>query len=136
MLRTHVVSGDRLFSEIDLAPPQDLILLHLQEYGPLRQSDIVGFLQRDRSTVSSTLKAMERAGLVRRTPVPADRRVREVSLTEAGRSLCPAIRRLWAELEEMAFSHLTPDGRALLVDTLDASREALVTAMGKRAQAD
>ena len=73
LVRAHVLLGTRMFAEIGLAPPQELILLRLEERGTVPQAEIVDFLQRDRSTISSTLQSMEKMGLIRRTPSPANR---------------------------------------------------------------
>jgi DNA-binding MarR family transcriptional regulator len=132
LVRAHARLGTSLLAEIGLAPPQELILLRLDEYGTLPQSDIVRFLNRDRSTVSSTLQAMERAGLIVRTPSPDDRRALDATITEAGHALCPAIRDAWAELELMSFGHLSVEVRATLIEALSASRDALVASALKR----
>lgn len=129
LVRAHRVAGDKLFGRIGLAPPQDLILLHLEECGGAPQSDIVAFLQRDRSTVSTTLAAMERAGLISRVPSTTDRRALHVSLTAAGRALCPAAKEVWAELDRAAFSGLSPRERDRLVDAMDTARRSLTSAM-------
>nr|WP_083467069.1 MarR family transcriptional regulator [Kibdelosporangium sp. MJ126-NF4]CEL20601.1 Transcriptional regulator, MarR family [Kibdelosporangium sp. MJ126-NF4]CTQ89512.1 Transcriptional regulator, MarR family [Kibdelosporangium sp. MJ126-NF4] len=126
LVRAHHRLGTSLLAEIGLAPPQELILLRLEEYGTLPQSDIVRFLNRDRSTVSTTLQAMERAGLIVRTPSPTDRRALDATITKAGHALCPAIRDAWARLEEMSFGHLSATARTALVRAMSASRDALV----------
>lgn len=129
LVRAHVLLGTRMFAEIGLAPPQELILLHLEEHGTVPQTEIVGMLQRDRSTVSSTLRSMEKAGLIHRTPAPDNRRALRISVTEAGLALCPAVREVWAQLESLAFGHLGPTTRAEVVRAMDASRAALVAAL-------
>lgn len=128
LVRTHRMAGDKLFGRIGLTPPQDLILLHLEERGGAPQSDIVAFLQRDRSTVSTTLAAMERAGLVVRAPSATDRRALHVSLTAAGRDLCPAAKEVWAELDSAASAGLSPHDRDRLIDAMDTARRSLVAA--------
>jgi DNA-binding MarR family transcriptional regulator len=132
LVRAHARLGASLLAEIGLAPPQELVLLRLDEYGTLPQSDIVRFLNRDRSTVSSTLQAMERAGLIVRTPSPGDGRALDTSITQAGLALCPAIRQVWAELELMSFGHLNAEVRTTLIEALSASRDALVASALER----
>lgn len=132
LLRAHAQLGTALLARIGVPPPQELILLRLEEYGTLPQSDIVRYLYRDRSTTSATLQTMERAGLISRTPSPTDRRALDVTITDAGLALCPAVRQAWTQLEDTAFSHLSVDGRARLVDAMNTSREALVKAMEDR----
>lgn len=132
LLRAHAQLGTALLARIGVPPPQELILLRLEEYGPLPQSDIVRYLYRDRSTTSATLQAMERAGLISRTPSPTDRRALDVTITDAGLALCPAVREAWARLEDTAFSHLSVGDRARLADAMNTSRDALVKAMEDR----
>ena len=134
LLRAHAQLGTALLARIGVSPPQELILLRLEEYGTLPQNDIVRYLYRDRSTTSATLQTMERAGLISRTPSPTDRRALDVTITDAGRALCPAVRDAWTQLENTAFSHLSTDGRASLIDAMDTSRDALAASLEDRAQ--
>ncbi|MDQ3406280.1 MAG: MarR family transcriptional regulator [Actinomycetota bacterium] len=134
LIRAHAQFGTTLLAEIGLAPPQELILLRLDEHGTLPQSEIVRFLNRDRSTVSTTLRTMERTGLITRGASARDRRALDVSLTDAGRALCPAVRAAWADLEEAAFAHLPADVRAMLVRAMGSARDALVASTRERAQ--
>lgn len=135
LLRAHAQLGTALLAGIGVPPPQELILLRLEEHGTLPQGDLVRYLYRDRSTTSATLQTMERAGLITRSPSPSDRRALDVTITDAGRALCPAVRDAWAELEETAFSHLSSDGRAALVAAMDASQQALAATLEKRSLA-
>ncbi len=129
LLRAHGQFGTALLAQIGVPPPQELILLRLDDLGTLPQGDIVRYLYRDRSTISSTLQSMERAGLITRTPSAGDRRALDVSITDAGRALCPAVREAWAELEDAGFSHLSADSRAHLVEAMNSARDALVAAL-------
>ena len=133
LLRAHAQLGTALLANIGVPPPQELILLRLEKYGTLPQSDIVRYLYRDRSTTSATLQTMERARLISRTPSPTDRRALDVTITDAGLALCPAVREAWAQLENTAFSHLSADDRARLVDAMNTSRDALAASLGDRA---
>jgi DNA-binding MarR family transcriptional regulator len=132
LLRAHAQLGTALLARIGVPPPQELVLLRLEELGTLSQGDLVRYLNRDRSTTSATLQAMERAGLITRSPSRSDRRALDVSITDAGRALCPAVRDAWAELEETAFSHLSSDGRAALIAAMDASQQALAVTLEER----
>ena len=107
LVRAHATIATAMLKQIDLVAPQELVLLFLQEHGRTPQSEIVYFLGRDRSTVTNTLQAMERAGLITRTPSQTDKRSMVVSLTSKGRRLCPRIREIWSELERMTFGGLT-----------------------------
>ena len=52
---------------------------------PLRATDIAELFGLAPRTVTESLDALERAGLLRREADPADRRVKRISITEEGR---------------------------------------------------
>lgn len=118
VVRAHAALATAMLQQIDLVAPQELVLLFLQEHGRTPQSEIVHFLGRDRSTVTNTLQAMERAGLITRTPSRTDKRVMMVALSAKGRRLCPRIREIWSELERRTFGGLTDRQRADLAGML------------------
>ena len=118
VVRAHAALATAMLQQIDLVAPQELVLLFLQEHGRTPQSEIVHFLGRDRSTVTNTLQAMERAGLITRTPSRTDKRVMVVALSAKGRRLCPRIREIWSELERRTFGGLTDRQRADLAGML------------------
>ncbi|MET7393777.1 MarR family transcriptional regulator [Dactylosporangium sp. NPDC005572] len=130
LVRAHAAIATAMLQQIGLVAPQELVLLFLQEHGHTPQSEIVYFLGRDRSTVTNTLQAMERAGLITRTPSPSDKRSMVVSLTGKGRRLCPRIREIWSELERMAFGGLTTRQRAGLTQLFTDVRKGLPPAGG------
>lgn len=130
VVRAHAALATAMLQRIDLVAPQELVLLFLQEKGRTAQSDIVHFLGRDRSTVTNTLQAMERADLITRTPSRVDRRTMVVALTGKGRRLCPRIREIWTELERLTFGGLTEQQRADLARALADIRRTLAAAAG------
>ena len=52
-------------------------------------------LAMDRTTLTAALKPLERRGLVKVSPDPADRRSRRLSLTRKGRSLLASATPIW-----------------------------------------
>ena len=60
------------------------MLVLLDEHGPVRAADIVGFLGLDKSTVSRQLSALSDLGLAERLPDPSDRRASLVQVTAEG----------------------------------------------------
>lgn len=125
VVRAHAAVATAMLQRVGLVAPQELVLLFLEENERTPQSEIVYFLGRDRSTVTNTLQAMERAGLIARTPSATDKRSMVVSLTTKGRRLCPGIREIWSELERMAFGGLTPRQRADLAQMFTDVRQGL-----------
>jgi DNA-binding MarR family transcriptional regulator len=124
-IRAHATAGAEMLAAIGLVPPQELILMRLAERGDLPQSDLVYFLNRDRSTVTNTLQAMERAGLIERRPSTSDRRAIDVDLTDKGRKLVPQAQAIWLELERQTTSLLAEADREPLLRGLAAIRESL-----------
>jgi DNA-binding MarR family transcriptional regulator len=60
------------------------VLQALERRGPLRQTALAEELGHAPRSVTQSIEALERAGLVERTPVPGDRRSKLVTLTPAG----------------------------------------------------
>jgi DNA-binding MarR family transcriptional regulator len=124
-LRAHAVLGTELLRRAGVLSPHEIVLLYLDEHGPMPQTEIVHYLGRDRSTVTATLQAMERAGLVERSRSPEDGRALVVSLTEKGKDLVPGARAAWQELENVTTRHLTDEQRAALVELLTIVRDEI-----------
>jgi MarR family transcriptional regulator, lower aerobic nicotinate degradation pathway regulator len=122
-LRAHARVGTELLSAAGVTPPHEIVLLYLEENGPVAQTELVHYLARDRSTV--TLQAMERAGLVVRRPSPTDKRAMVVEMTAAGAKAAPRAKAAWQELERRAVSGLGKAQQRDLVAALNAIRDAL-----------
>jgi DNA-binding MarR family transcriptional regulator len=60
------------------------MLVLLDEHGPVRAADIVGYLGLDKSTVSRQLSGLSDLGLAERLPDPTDRRASLVRVTAEG----------------------------------------------------
>ncbi|ONH56201.1 MarR family transcriptional regulator [Frankia sp. CcI49] len=131
-IRVHARLGDDLLKRAGVTTPHEIVVLFLDEHGPVPQTELVHYLGRDRSTVTATLQAMERADLVARTPSPDDRRTMIVSLTPRGRDLAPAARAAWHELECHTTSQLTAAEQEQLVALLTVVRDALDDIVDRR----
>lgn len=94
----HGLTADLLL-ELGLYPGQELILMRLFDRDEQNQTSLQRSIGLDHSTVSRSIRRMEEAGLVSRTPNPRDRRAMVVSLTDAGRALRPHIAKIWDVLE-------------------------------------
>lgn len=101
------------------------MLLYLAEHGSVPQTELVHYLGRDRSTVTATLQAMERAGLVTRASSRSDRRTMIVELTDAGLDAAPRALAAWQELERRTTRTLTAAQEARLLEALAIVRDAL-----------
>lgn len=103
---------------LDLTTPQMRCLAVLAVVPGVTINELSVYAVTEQSTMSRTLEGLERAGLVLRGPRPSDARVREVYLTEAGRTLFetawPAMHACYARL----FEGISEDERHAFVGTL------------------
>jgi DNA-binding MarR family transcriptional regulator len=125
VIRAHARVGTELLREAGVASPHEIVLLYLDTHGARPQTDLVHYMGRDRSTVTATLQAMERAGLVARIPSPSDKRAMIVQLTQKGCDAVPRAYAAWQELERRTTRSLTPSQQADLLTALTAVRDAL-----------
>lgn len=128
VVRLHRLLATTLLDRIGLAPPQELILLYLHEHGARQvpQRDIVLYLGRDRSTVTNSLQAMERSGLISRRKATVDRRMLLVSLSRKGSELVPRVKQAWSVLEQMTLEPISAIQRRQLAATLRAIETELL----------
>ena len=105
----------QLLAGLGLHPGHELLLMHLWDTGPQRQSDLAAEFDTDSASMTRTVKRLERAGFVRRSPDPHDGRATLVESTPAGTALRARIERLWTELEADTVGEMTtPRQRQLL----------------------
>ncbi|MFD6273193.1 MarR family winged helix-turn-helix transcriptional regulator [Nocardia asteroides] len=79
------------------------------------QQQLCAKVRIDQSTMAHTLKRMERDGLVRRTPDPADGRRALIHLTERARRLRPELHAAAREVNDLATAGFpAEDGEAFL----------------------
>jgi len=74
-----------LARELDLFPPQIMVIQSLTEPKPMRQ--VADFLSCNSSNLTGITDRLEERGLVQRTLDPDDRRVRLLVLTDEGRGV-------------------------------------------------
>jgi len=114
----------RLFDEklrpMGLTNQQFSLLMALNRPEPPPMGPVSKLLAMDRTTLTAALKPLERRGLVRIQPAPADGRTRLLVLTKAGAEVLANALPLWRETHAMIESRLQE------VDP-DALRAALVS---------
>lgn len=86
-LLSELLDADRRRHGVDLAEYEILVVLSEADEIHVRMSDLARAVHQSRSRLTHTIARMERAGLVRRTNCPTDRRGVWAELTEAGRDL-------------------------------------------------
>ncbi len=94
------------------------LLVRLSEEAPVRLSDIAGSVELDLSTISRQIRDLVAAGLIARTPDPADGRAALLSLTELGASVLEAVSE--SRRRELATA---------IADWSDEERNALATGL-------
>ena len=102
-----------------------VILRHLDSAGPQNVSALAARLNLDGSTVTRQVSAMQRDGLITRTPDPADGRGTVISPTQAGLQRMAAVRAARTRLYGDLLSDWTSDDRETLADLLHRLNEAL-----------
>lgn len=75
------------FNEIDLSPPQFEIMRFLWLRDHLTLGELSHYCGCVPANITGLVDRLEKKGLLKRVPVPGDRRVARISLTEAGKQL-------------------------------------------------
>lgn len=96
-----------------------VVLSRLHDAGGLRLSELAERLGTDVSTVSRQVAALERAGLVERTPDPHDRRATRLAPTEAGVDAYLRLRAARRRALAAVLEHWDEGERAALAALLD-----------------
>ncbi|GAB3444191.1 MarR family transcriptional regulator [Streptomonospora sediminis] len=109
--RIHKMLAGQLLREVGLYPGQELLMMRLWDEGPQRQADLAAVLDADAPTVTRSVRRLEHAGFVRRSPSPKDGRVTIVEATPASMGLRRSVERIWAELERMTVGGMEGDQR-------------------------
>jgi MarR family transcriptional regulator, organic hydroperoxide resistance regulator len=105
----HRLRARQLLRQIGLYPGQELMMMHLWDTGPQRQSDLATLFDTDSASMTRSVQRLERAGFVRRRPDPTDRRATLVEPTTASNMLRERVEQTWAELEAWTVANLTPE---------------------------
>ncbi|MFU8873051.1 MarR family winged helix-turn-helix transcriptional regulator [Micromonospora sp. SL4-19] len=102
-----------------------VILRHLDNAGPQNISALAARLNLDGSTVTRQVSALQRDGLIVRTPDPADGRGTVISPTQAGLHRMAAVRAARTRLYGDILTDWTSDDRDTLADMLHRLNQAL-----------
>lgn len=102
-----------------------VILRHLDKAGPQNVSALAARLNLDGSTVTRQVSALQRDGLIARTPDPADGRGTVISPTPAGLQRMAAVQAARTRLYGDILADWSPDDRDTLAELLHRLNEAL-----------
>ena len=96
----HRAQAAELLAPFGLHPGQEVLLLELAAHGGRTQVQLAVASGCEPPTITGSVRKLEEAGLVVRTPSPTDGRVTIVDLSDRGRELLPALKKAWVELGE------------------------------------
>jgi DNA-binding MarR family transcriptional regulator len=128
----RMISGN-LLRRVGLHPGQELVMMYLWERGPQRQTDLVRLVDSDAATMTRTIRRLERAGFVRRSPCTDDKRAYLIEPTAAGRALRPQVEQIWGQLEEIVVGVASERERQTILRVLERLEERLTNAAASRA---
>ena len=103
------------------------VLMRLDENGPMNQATLAGLLGFAPRSVTDTVDALERDGLVQRTEDHNDRRARIVALTPSGSQAFESAQVVRLKVMDEIFGILAPAERATLVALLTTIRTNLAS---------
>ncbi|MEU1587604.1 MarR family transcriptional regulator [Micromonospora sp. NPDC005710] len=103
-----------------------VILRHLSDAGPQNVSALAARLNLDGSTVTRQVSALQRDGLITRTPDPSDGRGTVISPTSAGLQRMAAVQAARTRLYGDMLADWTPEDRDTLAALLGRLNQALV----------
>ncbi|MFE3687264.1 MarR family winged helix-turn-helix transcriptional regulator [Streptomyces sp. NPDC059095] len=121
--RGRSLVGDAIAAE-GLKLMHHAVLAATAEYGPVTQADLGRRLAIDPKDMVGMLNHLQQAGLVLRTPDPADRRKNAVTVTPKGTAVLARCGRLAASANAELLAPLTPDEQRQLMALLTRVHEA------------
>ena len=110
---------DRALEGIGLTGAQCPYLLRICRHPGISQDQLAKMLYVSKSNVTRKLEKMEKAGLIIRTPLPADRRVMQVFPTELGESMLPRIGEVFGNWNDILTDGFTNEEKELLIKMLE-----------------
>ena len=113
--------------ELGITPEQLFVIRYLSahEGRDVFQRDFESEFKLSRATVSSTVSLMEKKGLICREGVPADARLKKLTLTDAARALHAQAKETVSEINRALSDALTPEERRQLQSLFGTLERAL-----------
>ncbi|MFD8543193.1 MarR family winged helix-turn-helix transcriptional regulator [Streptomyces sp. NPDC059649] len=134
--RLHRMIAGQLLRPLGLHLGQELVMMHLWELGPQRQTDLVRLMDSDAATMTRSIKRLENAGFVRRRPCPDDKRAVIIEPTAASKALRREVEGIWAELEGASTGDLTSEQQAEALDALRRIEDSLARVAARTSAAE
>lgn len=114
----HRALAEKRLAPLGLHAGQEVILLELDTGGPRTQAQLATASGCEAPTITNSVRKLEAAGLVVRSPSPTDGRATIVDLTAQGRRLMPALRDTWCALAEETAATLSSTDPTTLTSAL------------------
>jgi DNA-binding MarR family transcriptional regulator len=105
---------DRAFAKIGVNLSEASVLAHLQDAGPLTQTEVARRIGTGRARMGAWIDALEAKGAVSRQSDPGDRRVWKVALTTTGHELWARTANADRAIRRQLRAGTTADDRAQL----------------------
>jgi 23S rRNA (guanine745-N1)-methyltransferase len=105
------------FAEIGITPREYCVLAHAMA-GSYTQIELAKVADLDKTTMLNTMDYLERAGYAQRTPSPADRRARIITVTQAGAGLVAAGHEIADRVHREVLDALPADQRKVFTGAL------------------
>lgn len=105
--RIHAMFSKRI-EPYGIAPEQFAAMKMISEDGDVTQSKIATMLAKAKPTVSRTLDALEKKGLIAREEDDADRRTKYIRLTNEGEKVLNEVIPIAKSFNEAIYEQLTP----------------------------
>jgi DNA-binding MarR family transcriptional regulator len=119
-LTSRLIAAERpILDAHDLSMWGYIVLSRLRDGEAPTQHVLAADIGYDKTRLIAVLDDLEHRGLVTRTPDPADRRARVVSLTAAGEERQATTQRAIHAMEDRLLAHLSGDDRHALRHLLD-----------------
>ncbi len=116
---------DQTMSSAGLSLARAKVLMRLNERGPMNQATLAGLLGFAPRSITDTVDALERDGMVIRSEDKCDRRARIVALTPAGHEAFAAAQITKLEAMDRIFGCLSARERGTFVSLLNRIRTNL-----------
>src|ERR1700755_232226 len=107
------------FAEIGITPREYCVLAHAMG-GQYTQIELAALADLDKTTMLNTVDYLEREGYAERTPSPADRRARIITVTAAGADLVAAGHEIADRVHREVLDALPQDQRETFTSALTA----------------
>lgn len=121
--RAVVQFYDGALADCGITINQFALLATLKSIGPVTMTKLATAMATDRTTLTRTLRPLEREGLIE-TSRGSDRRRRIISITERGDSVLERARPLWAEAQKTIVDRLGTGDWADFMNKLQTTIEA------------